>query len=508
MNLINLSPITTKIIEQASTGKKLSGRLTSQIPENDKIILMQTYNVDNIIASIYCLVNDVQPTICLCGNKTKFQSFSVGFRKSCSVSCSLKSFNKTNNITKNKNKAKDHKQSILEQLNFCVDEYKKEDNLKTISEIAKQFGVTNHSLRKHLSENGLIIFGDIHKKRQNKKMLDNFPELFDNNFFKLEQDKNKNSKVLAKELGLSPNTLCVYARNHELPFPNQNSISSAEFELSEFFGDTIKLERNIRTIITPYEIDLYLPEFKLGIEYNGAYWHSEEKGKDKHYHITKQKLAEENNIKLIQIFDFEWENKKEQIKGYLNSLINKNINVIYGRNTTVKEISKIESKLFLDQNHIHGSINAKYNFGLFHNNELISVLTLGKSRFTKKYDFEVLRFCTKIGFRIIGGLSKFIKFIKNNLTFNTIVSYSHRRLFNGESFIKAGFALSHKTEPGYFWANKYTSNILPRYKTQKHKLNTVLTESQYMTSKNFVKVWDCGQLVFVLNNSIINKINT
>lgn len=504
MNTNNYSPVILKIADAISSGKRVSGRYTAQITKEDSILLLEKYNVENTLAGIYCFAMETTPSICSCGKQTKFDSVSSGFRKYCSVACSMRNFNTENNTIRNKNRSILYKESISDKLELCAAEYTKEENLKTILEVAKEFNVTENALKKYLSENKLIVFGDIKKKRQNKKMADNFPELFDKSYF--EQNKTKNSKMLAKELGLSSNTLCVYARKNNIPFTNQQGTSSAEFELEEFFG-LVKIERNTRKIIAPYEIDLYLPEYKLGIEYNGAYWHSEEKGKDKHYHITKQKLAEQHNIKLIQFFDFEWENRKEQIKGYFNSLIGKNIIPIYGRKTIVREISKIDSVKFIDQHHIHGAINAKYNYGLFFEDELVSVLTLSKSRFTKKYDFEVIRFCTKIGFRIIGGLSKFIKFIKTNLEFNTIVSYSHRRLFSGESFIKAGFVLSHKTDPGYFWANKYTSNILPRYKTQKHKLNTNLTETQYMTSKDYVKVWDCGQLVFVLNN-INNRINT
>jgi hypothetical protein len=505
MNTNNYSPVISKIITAISSGKRVSGRYTTQITKEDTILLMETYKVESALAGLYCMATGIKPTICNCGKQTAFESITNGFRKYCSVACSMSTISKTCNITTNKNRSKAFWGLLTDKLELCVIEYTKESNTKTIPEIAKEFNVSSGALRKYLSTNKLIVNGDIKKKRQNKKMLEDFPELFDKSYF--EQNKNKNSKILAKELGLSPNTLCVYARNCGIPFSNQNSTSSAEFELQDFFANEIKLERNTRKIISPYEIDLYLPDYKLGIEYNGAYWHSEEQGKDKQYHITKQKLAEQNNIKLIQIFDFEWENRKEQIKGHLNSLIDKNITTIYGRKTIVKEISKIESNEFIEQNHIHGAINAKYNYGLFYENELVSVLTLSKSRFTKKYDFEVIRFCTKIGFRIIGSLSKFIKFIKTNLEFDTIVSYSHRRLFSGESFIKAGFVLSHKTDPGYFWANKYSSNILPRYKTQKHKLNTTLTESQYMTSKDYVKVWDCGQLVFVLDN-INNRINT
>lgn len=500
MNISDLSPVTKQILDNISSGKRVSGRLSNQIPKIDSDSLILEYNTESVLASLYCIAKDITPPKCYCGIQTKFNSISKGFKQFCSVSCALKQVNKINNSEKNKNKAIKFKDSIKDKLKLCAEEYTTKENIKSICELAKEYDIPFSQIRRHLKDSGLIVRGDIHKKRHTKKMIDKYPELFDPTFFNQEQS----STVLSKELGLSPNTLCVYARKSDNPLKNNLSVSSAEYELAEFLGDEIKTEKNSRKVITPYELDIFLPEYKVGIEYNGSYWHSEQQGKDKHYHITKQKISEEKGIKLIQIFDFEWINRNTQIKGYINSILNKNITTIYGRKTEVKVLDKIITANFLEENHIQGTVNSKYNFGLYHGTELVSVLTLGKSRFTKKYDYEVLRYCNKIGIRVIGGLSKLIKYIKLNLEFDKIVSYSHRRLFDGNSFLKAGFELSHKTDPGYFWANKYSTELLPRYKTQKHKLNTELTEYEYMTSLNYVKIWDCGQLVFVLDN-INNK---
>lgn len=495
---MNLSEVSIKIINQISTGKKVSGRLTNQIPESDYKELSK-YSTDSSIAALYCIAKNITPTKCFCGNNTKFNTITTGFKQFCSVSCSLKYNNKKNNSIKNKISAEEKYNLELPRIKICSKQYCDDLNLKTIVELAQEHNISLTYFKKYLKENNLIKKGDIHKKRQNKKMIDNYPELFDNEFFNKEQQNNKNSKIVSKELGLSPNTICVYARKQGKAFTNKFSISLPEYELCEFFSNN-EIIKNSKKIISPYEIDIFLPEYQLGIEYNGAYWHSEQQGKDKNYHINKQELAEKNNIKLIQIFDFEWLNRNDQIKGYLNSLTNKNMYSIFARKTTVKLIDKKTSSEFLELNHIHGNVNSKYNYGLYFNDELVSVLTLGKSRFSKKYDYEVLRYCNKIGVRVVGGLSKLISYIKSNLEFDTIVSYSHRRLFDGNSFLKAGFNLSHKTKPGYFWANKYSSHILPRYKTQKHKLNTELTEYEYMTSLGYVKIWDCGQLVFILEN--------
>ena len=498
----NLSPTTLKLIDSISTGKRVSGRLINQIPETDCSFLKKTYKVESVLAGIFCLAKNISPPTCFCGNRTAFNSVSKGFRQFCSVQCSTKFNNQIHNSHKNKIRATEFKDSIENVLNLCANEYSKLDNLKSVGELADEYNIPMFQLTRHLRSLNLIVKGNIHKKRHDKKMLVKYPELFDESYFIQEQTKNKNSKILAKELTLSPNTLCVYAKKLNMPFKNNYSISSAEFELTEFLGEHTQIDKNSRKLIPPYEIDLYLPEYKIGIEYNGAYWHSEQQGKDKTYHLKKQELAEQNGIKLIQIFDFEWLNRKEQIKGYLNSILNRNITPIYARKTSVKLVDKSIVAEFLNENHIHGNVNSKYNFGLYVGEELVSILTLGKSRFTKKYDYEVLRYCNKIGVRVIGGLSKLISYIKSNLEFNTIVSYSHRRLFDGHSFIKAGFKLSHKTKPGYFWANKNSSEIIPRYKTQKHKLNTTLTENEYMTALNYVKIWDCGQLVFILHKDI------
>lgn len=487
---------TQKIIQAVSTGTKISGRLTSQITEQEKSYFRTQFGVDNFLAGIYCFVHNSEPTLCLCcGNKTEFKNVKVGFNRFCSVSCATKTNNKINNSEKNSQKSKNYFAQNLDKLVLCSEEYCNKDNIKTISELAKQYNITYSLLRKYLSDNNLIKFGDIKQKRQNKKTQENFPELFDKTFFIEQQERKKSSKIVSAELGVSPNTLCVYARKLDTPFKSISS--SGEFEVKSFFKELTQIEENSRKVIYPYELDIFLPKFNIAVEYNGAFWHSEENGKDKNYHINKQISTEQLGIKLIQIFDFEWANRKTQIQGYFNYLLGNNITPIYARKTVVSEISSKQSSEFLNLNHIHGAIGASKHYGLFFNNELVSVLTLGKSRFTKKYDYEVVRFCNKLNTNVIGGLSKLISYIKHNLQFNTIVSYTHRRLFDGNSFLKAGFELSHKTEPGYFWANKYSSTILSRHKTQKHKLNTELTESEYMKMCGYVKIWDCGQLVFI-----------
>ena len=43
---------------------------------------------------------------------------------------------------------------------------------------------------------------------------------------------------------------------------------------------------NSRTIISPKELDIYIPQKNLAIEYDGLYWHDENHVENK-YHLNK-----------------------------------------------------------------------------------------------------------------------------------------------------------------------------------------------------------------------------
>ena len=116
--------------------------------------------------------------------------------------------------------------------------------------------------------------------------------------------------------------------------------------------------------------------------------------------------SQNNNIKLIQIFSDEWINKKEIVKSRIKNLIGVNENKIYARKCTIKEITNNDYILFLYNNHLQGYNSAKIKLGLFYNDELISIMSFSKSRYNKKYEYEIIRYCNKINYSIIGGFNK------------------------------------------------------------------------------------------------------
>ena len=66
-------------------------------------------------------------------------------------------------------------------------------------------------------------------------------------------------------------------------------------------------ELNNTTVLVGKEIDIYIPDYHLGIEFNGDYWHSDifhaDHGGRSTYHQEKALLAEQQGIFLFQIYE-------------------------------------------------------------------------------------------------------------------------------------------------------------------------------------------------------------
>ena len=79
-----------------------------------------------------------------------------------------------------------------------------------------------------------------------------------------------------------------------------------------------KIIENDRIVIKPKELDIYLPELKLALEYNGEYWHKIHEEKEPGYHKNKQKACEENGVKLIEVWENDWKKNNQQIKDLIS----------------------------------------------------------------------------------------------------------------------------------------------------------------------------------------------
>ena len=299
---------------------------------------------------------------------------------------------------------------------------------------------------------------------------------------------------------ITPCTICN-------PINSGESFSEKEivnFIRSIYLGEIIE---NDRSVIQPKELDIYLPEIKLAIEFDGLYWHSSD-CVDKNYHLNKTKLCNNKGIDVLHIFEDEWSNQKEIVKSIIKSKLNLYDEIIYARKCQLKEISSKLYKDFCDKNHIQGSVNASIKIGLFYGEELVSIMSFGglrKSLGSKKEDntYEMLRYCSKLNTLIIGGVSKlFNHFIKTYKPIK-IISFSDKRYFNGNIYKKLGFNFNKETKPNYYYVTDYLKKE-NRFKFRKDILvkegfDQNKSESQIMEERGIPKIFDCGNKKWVWN---------
>ena len=295
-----------------------------------------------------------------------------------------------------------------------------------------------------------------------------------------------------------------------------------EKEVTEFVKSIYpnKIIENDRKIIKPKELDIYIPNKNVAIECDGLYWHSTEqltsKGQfifssdeKKHYknkQLIKTLLCEEKGIRLIHIFEDEWNTKKEICKSILASSLGIYKQKIFARKCEVKEINLEDWKKFLHENHIQDYTFAEYRLGLYYKNELVQGIGITKSNH-KQGEIELNRMVTKLNTQVIGGFSKLMSHSIKMWNFSKIYSYISRRLFDGKGYYASNFKIVKINEPTYFYVKH--GQRFPRYNFMKNKIKKMYdigelsywneneTEELIMNKNQFGKLYDCGTIKVV-----------
>lgn len=333
----------------------------------------------------------------------------------------------------------------------------------------------------------------------NKNKLDTFKILLKN----IKLFENTSMFEIAKILKVPKVHVLEYRILKDIPlYENEYFSSKGENELKSFIIEKTNLpikKSRYKYENKIFEVDIDIKSHNLAIEFNGLYWHSTEIRSDKYYHFKKTKACDGLGIDLIHIFEDEWDEKRDIVQSIILNRLGYSKN-IYARNTIIKIVNNIEAKNFLNLNHIQGYRLAKVNYGLYYNNCLIMLITLGKPRFDKKSEWEIYRLSTKNNFRVVGGFSKLFKFFIKNHNPKSVITYSDLRFGKGNVYLKNGFTYLGETPPNYFYIKN--GKKVSRYQAQKHKLKNMnnysgdKTETQIMLENKYKKVYDCGNMKY------------
>lgn len=318
-------------------------------------------------------------------------------------------------------------------------------------------------------------------------------------YTKLKFKCQKCSKIQTK-------TLQSYERGSLCKFCYPKCISQAEIELGNFLENDLgcAVTRNAREVIPPLELDMYLSERKIAIEYNGLYWHDALKV-GKGYHREKTRKCSEAGIQLIHVYSDEWMGKKEIIKSMLSAKLGLTKTSVDGRKCSIKEIDTSIAKAFFSENHISGHAKCMKVFGLYNSaNELVSCMSFrlpGQKQEWLNANSDVVelaRYANKQATVVRGGFSKLLQYaIKNwivpDTSYRKIWSYCDLGYGTGNVYEKSGFSLSTKQITTNYW---YTDGK-KRYNRFKFRASDGLSEAEVAKKNKVWKVYGSGNMLFI-----------
>ena len=272
-------------------------------------------------------------------------------------------------------------------------------------------------------------------------------------------------KEKMKQTNLEKYGVPYFCMREECYSKNGFTVSKANQRISEILTNN-SIQNELEFHIDNKSYDIHIINTNILIEINPTYTHnstnvvwfhnSNREPITKDYHYNKTLLAKNNNYRCIHLWDW------DDIDKIINLLRPKQ--KLYARKCEMKEVNKKDCNEFLNKYHLQNSCKGQdIRLGLYYKNELIQIMTFGKPRYNKSYEYELLRLCTKPEYSIIGGSERLFYYFIKNYNPLSIISYCDNSKFNGEVYSKLGFKLKDFGQPAKHWYNgnrHITDNLL------------------------------------------------
>jgi hypothetical protein len=217
--------------------------------------------------------------------------------------------------------------------------------------------------------------------------------------------------------------------------------------------------------------------------------------------IAAQEHHFDLGIQFVSLWEDVWRSRQIQVLNRIQSLTGRNTR-IHGRKTKVISLDKQQADAFLSAFHIQGPAMARYKLGLQYHDELVAVATFSGTRLMRQHaeeyrSAELIRFATKSGFTVTGGLTKLIKHFASSVKTNDIMSYADRDWSMGKGYEAAGFTFHSLMPPASLWLDVCTNR---RY--FQHRLPSMPQDLGASVkgdhSSRFVKIFNTGNLKYIL----------
>lgn len=363
------------------------------------------------------------------------------------------------------------------------------------------FPLSDIKLREEINKKLLESFGGYYPSQIKNHDADTIDKVMNKDWlYEQHVALKKPLEQISRELnGYDPTSLSDWLSKHDIPLYRYHD-SSEQKQIYDFLiANGIECIENDRTIIKPNEIDLFLPEYNIGIEYCGLFWHCE-LNKENNYHRTKYEKCKNSGVRLITIFSDEWLLKRDIVEKKLLHLLNKSkCSKIYARQTTVNAIDSETADNFYNFSHIQGTTPTKsINLALIDDSgNIVSAMSFSRT----KQSYELVRYCTSC--TVVGGFSKLLSYFKLNYEYDMIISFADLRWSDGDIYIRNGFIAEKTLPPDYYYIkkNKRFHKFGFRHSTLKNKFeryDSNLSEHQNCLNHGYYRIYDCGKIKFVL----------
>jgi hypothetical protein len=367
-------------------------------------------------------------------------------------------------------------------------------------EYSGQSKLLNQKRNKTINEKyGVDYFSQSHISKNSLNLLNNKNWLLQNHHI----DKKTITRI-SEMLQVDRTTVSNYFKKHNIEILNFPK-STAEKEISNLLTEhDIPHETNIRSIIPPYELDIYIPEKNLAIEFCGLYWHSTAVNSDKNYHLNKTLLCKKKGIRLITIFEDEWVHKQNIIKNKLVYMVGQDKNKsVYARLCEVCIVDNKTKKAFFETNHIQGDGPSSINLALKYKDEIVACIGFIKQK-NKVYNLN--RYATSK--KVIGGFSKLLKYFQKNYDWNDITTFADLRWSEGDLYEQTGFTLEKTLAPDYYYVDLKNIERLHKFNFRHKNLSNILenydpnlSETENTIRNNWYRIYNCGLKKYVIRNN-------
>ena len=204
----------------------------------------------------------------------------------------------------------------------------------------------------------------------------------------------------------------------------------------------------------------------------------------KYYYRDKVMTAREHSMNCVCVWD--WDDLDKIV-----NIVSKPLIKVYARDCTIFKLHESVGKEFIANYDISGNCRGQSLFlGLVYHGQLIQVMSFGKSRFNKHYYVELMRFCTKPRYQVLGGLSRLYNFAINYIDLYSIICYNDLSKFSGESLDNTNLVWERDNPPRMVW-NK-DGKFLPSSANFKYYRK----HSEDFIKEGWKCCYDCGYSVY------------